>query len=102
MKLNKKTIPNVPGVYFFRDKRGRILYIGKAVNLRNRLKSYFPYRDSNPRIAKMLELAARVNWQETGSEIEALIVESRLIKKYHPLFNIMLRDDKQYFYVGFT
>lgn len=91
-----------PGVYFFRDKRGRILYIGKAANLRNRLKSYFDSRPKEPRIAKMISESARVSWQETGSEIEALILESQLIKRHKPPFNIMLRDDKQYFYVGFT
>src|SRR3990167_7345698 len=101
-KLNNKKIPTGPGVYFFRDKQRSILYIGKAVNLRNRLKSYFAKQPDNPRIAKLLEEAASVDWQITDSEIEALISESQLIKKYRPPFNIMLRDDKQYFYVGFT
>ena len=101
-KLNNKKIPTGPGVYFFRDKQRRILYIGKAVNLRNRLKSYFAKQPDNPRIAKLLEEATSVDWQITDSEIEALISESQLIKKYRPPFNIMLRDDKQYFYVGFT
>jgi excinuclease ABC subunit C len=95
-------IPSVPGVYFFRDKNGKVLYLGKAANLKNRLKSYFDKSRKNPRLQKMLETAENVDWQETGSEVEALILESQLIKKYRPPFNIMLRDDKQYFYVGFT
>jgi len=102
VRLSFRLIPLVSGVYFFKDRRGRILYIGKAVSLCNRLKSYFLYRGDDPRITKMLESADKVTWQETGSEIEALILESQLIKKYHPPFNVMLRDDKQYFYVGFT
>jgi excinuclease ABC subunit C len=100
--LEAKRAPTSSGVYFFRDKRGRILYIGKAANLRNRLKSYFDSRPKEPRIAQMLAISSRLVWRETDSEIEALILESQLIKKYHPQFNIMLRDDKQYFYVIFT
>ncbi len=88
-------------MYFFRDKSGKVLYLGKTVNLKNRIKSYFSGQ-KDPRISKMLEMAKDIDWQETGSEIEALILESQLIKKYRPPFNIMLRDDKQYFFVGFT
>lgn len=125
MKLELKQIPQESGIYFFLDSGraktfcygkkfarsdlpggksdlGRILYIGKAANLRSRLKSYFDSRPKNARIAKMLELANKVKWEQTDSEIEALILESQLIKKHKPAFNIMLRDDKQYFYVGFT
>ena len=69
--------------------------------MQNRIKSYFSGQ-KDPRISKMIEDAARVDWQETDSEIEALILESQLIKKYRPPFNIMLRDGKQYFYVVFT
>ncbi|MDO8669038.1 MAG: UvrB/UvrC motif-containing protein, partial [Candidatus Buchananbacteria bacterium] len=75
--------------------------IGKAVNLKNRLANYFKSQLGS-RTAKLMELATKIDWQETDSEIEALILESQLIKKHHPPFNVMLRDDKQYFYVGFT
>jgi excinuclease ABC subunit C len=102
MIQNVKKFPKNSGVYFFRDKNRRVLYIGKAANLKNRLNSYFNKNLDNPRLQKMLETAKGVDWQETGSEIEALILESQLIKKCRPPFNIMLRDDKQYFYVGFT
>ena len=95
-----KKIPSSPGVYFFKDRQDRILSIGKAVNLKNRLAAYRKAPD--PKMAKMLETATDLDWQETGSEIEALILESRLIKKHRPPFNIMLRDDKQYFFVGIT
>ncbi|MBI4160364.1 MAG: GIY-YIG nuclease family protein [Candidatus Yanofskybacteria bacterium] len=102
MIFDKKQFPANAGVYFFRNKNGQILYIGKAANLRNRLKSYFDSRSKDPRILKMLELAEKADWQETDSEIEALILESQLIKKHKPAFNVMLRDDKQYFYVEFS
>jgi excinuclease ABC subunit C len=93
--------PQTPGVYFFRGKNRRVLYIGKAANLKNRIRSYFSAQKDS-RISKMLESAASIDWQETGSEVEALILESQLIKKYRPQFNITLRDDKQYFFVGLT
>src|SRR3989344_5308206 len=102
MKIEPKTIPKISGVYFFRDKHGRILYIGKAIDLRSRIKSYFSNKPGNSRIAKLLELADKITWRETDSEVEALILESQLIKKHKPSFNVMLRDDKQYFHVGFT
>ncbi len=102
MIKNFKKFPKNSGVYFFRDKNRRVLYTGKAANLKNRLNSYFNKNLGNPRLHKMLETAKGVDWQETDSEIEALILESQLIKKYRPPFNVMLRDDKQYFFVGFT
>src|SRR3989344_1274634 len=111
------TIPDVPGVYFFhaprqaplrsgRDKRGKgsdILYIGKAANLRTRLRSYF--RDGaalEPAKRKMLKEATRVTWEVTDSPIAALILEAKLVKTKQPPYNVTLRDDKKYFYVGFT
>ncbi len=100
--LNPKQIPQESGVYFFKDDKGNILYIGKASNLRNRVSSYFKVSQTNSRIVKMLETSTNVTWQITASEIEALILESQLIKKNKPPFNVMLRDDKQYFYVVFT
>src|SRR3989344_3966488 len=102
MLKRPKIIPSFSGVYFFKDRRGRNMYIGKAANLKNRLSSYFRNTPRDPRLAKMLENAVKVDWQETPSEIEALILESQLIKKDRPAFNIVLRDDKQYFFVIFT
>src|SRR3989338_3004835 len=102
MRSLKQTIPKRCGVYFFRDKGGRILYIGKALNLRNRVSSYFKNNQTDTRVRNMVKIADRVTWQGSDSEIEALILESQLIKKHIPIFNIKLRDDKQYFYVAFT
>lgn len=97
---SKQKIPSSAGVYFFKTRKDLMLYIGKAANLKKRLAFYQKTADS--RIIKMLERAAKLDWQETNSEIEALILESQLIKKHRPTFNIMLRDDKQYFFVGIT
>lgn len=92
------TAPSTPGVYIFKDKRKRILYIGKAANLRARLKSY-----AQPGWKEdMLKEARLLAWEELSSDIEALIRESELVKKHRPKFNILLRDDKNYFYVAFT
>src|SRR3989338_8503302 len=85
------TIPTSSGVYFFLDSKGKRVYIGKAVNLRNRLRDH-----------KMLGKADSVDWQETSSEIEALILESQWIKKYKPKYNIAMRDDKNYAYILIT
>ena len=91
--------PTGPGVYMFTGGR-RKLYIGKASNLKARLSSYLKTTDQ--RILQMLSLATGVKTLETGSEIEALITESQYVKRYKPAFNIMLRDDKNFFYVDLT
>ncbi|OGZ45810.1 MAG: hypothetical protein A2756_02800 [Candidatus Ryanbacteria bacterium RIFCSPHIGHO2_01_FULL_48_27] len=96
-------VPSTPGVYFFKGARGQILYIGKAGNLKTRIRSYFAAsRDVGPAKERMLKEAVTLEWQELSSEIEALIEEARLIKKYRPRYNILMRDDKNYLYVGFT
>ncbi len=96
-----KPIPASPGVYFFLDNKKNYLYIGKASNLRNRLKSYLS-GPKDPRIQAMVAEASVLKWRILDSEIEALIEESVLIKEYRPRFNIMLRDDKQYFFILLT
>ncbi|MEK7194985.1 MAG: GIY-YIG nuclease family protein [Patescibacteria group bacterium] len=98
-KITSK-FPKNPGVYRFLDSRRKPIYIGKAANLKNRIISYARPIDS--RIANMVSDAKGLVFTETGSDIEALILESQLVKKYLPKFNIMLRDDKQYFFVAFT
>lgn len=94
------TFPKKPGIYRFLDSRRKPIYIGKASNLKNRITSYTRPMDS--RIAIIVSDAKSLVFTETGSDIEALILESQLVKKHLPKFNIMLRDDKQYFYVAFT
>ena len=98
-KLSKKA-PNSPGVYIFR--RGKIpIYVGKAENLRKRLSSYFR-KNAGQKVESLREEATRLEWVELSSDIEALIKESEFIKKYRPKYNILMRDDKNYFYVGFS
>jgi len=103
IKKKRAELPQRPGVYFFKAADGKILYIGKAGNLKARVNSYFAsYRDIGAAKEKMLRKAKILDWRETGSEIEALILEATLIKRYAPAYNILMRDDKNYTFVGFT
>ena len=97
-----RAAPKTAGIYIFR--RGSApLYIGKAANLRNRLGSYFAKTEGRaPKVERMLKEATRLETIETASEIEALIKEAAFIKKYRPKYNLLMRDDKSYFYVGIT
>lgn len=96
-------IPTQPGVYRFRDEYGRIIYVGKAKNLRNRLNSYFARVDSlSPKTYAMVHTAASVEWTVVASELESLQLEYTWIKEYKPKFNIAFRDDKSYPYLAVT
>ena len=99
LKKHIAGLPSGPGIYMFKDARKKDLYIGKATNLKGRVNSYLKTEDQ--KIRKMTELAQSLKFISTQSDIEALILESQLIKKFRPQFNIVMRDDKQYFYVGF-
>ncbi|MDO8600440.1 MAG: GIY-YIG nuclease family protein [bacterium] len=98
--VKPKHIPTISGVYFFKN-RERPIYIGKAGNLKKRLASYWR-RDAPPKTQQLVREAVSLSWQETDSEIEALILEAKLIKQHRPKYNILMRDDKNYFYVGIT
>jgi len=99
-KVKKLKIPKAPGCYQFIDKKGKIIYIGKAADLRSRVLSYWRKSSSHtPAKRAMLEQISQVKWIETDSEIEALLLEANLIKKYKPEFNILLRDDKRFIYI---
>ncbi len=90
-------IPATPGVYLMKDQNDQVIYVGKAVSLRNRVRSYFqPSSKHPPRIARMVEQVARVDFITTSSEVEALALECNLIKEHRPKYNVRLRDDKQY------
>ena len=92
LKISLKDFPKLPGVYFMRDKSGEILYIGKAKNLRERLSSYFRYNSElPPRISRLITSVASVDYEITGSELSALILESKLIKKHKPRFNSAMK-----------
>lgn len=94
---NPSIIPTTPGVYLYKDTRGKIIYVGKARNLRKRVLSYFrPKEQLTPKTAAMISHAAALETLNTTTEKEALLLEASLIKKHRPHYNIVLRDDKQY------
>src|SRR4051794_34125240 len=97
------TIPDAPGVYRFRDPTGRVIYVGKAKSLRNRLNSYFADTWSlHPRTQQMVTTAAAVDWVTVSSEVEALQLEFSWIKEFDPRFNVKYRDDKSYPFLAVT
>ncbi len=96
-------IPVSPGVYRFSDRHGRVLYIGKAKNLRARLANYFqPLRSIAPRTQRMLMLAARLDWTVVATDTEALVLEHTWITEFQPPFNVQFKDDKTYPYLAVT
>ena len=94
-------IPDAPGAYLFRDRHGRVNYVGKANSLRKRVSTYFT-RDLPPRTQAMVEASDGVEWIMVDSEVAALFLEFSLIKEHRPRFNIRLRDDKSYPYLAIT
>jgi excinuclease ABC subunit C len=97
------TIPDAPGSYQFKDANGRVIYVGKASSLRQRLSNYFADpRTLHPRTAQMVATAESVEWTTVRNEVEALMLEYSLIKTHDPRFNVRLRDDKSYPFLAVT
>ena len=97
VKEELKKLPNKPGVYIMHDADDTILYVGKAKNLHNRVRSYFKEKiGRGPQIDKMVSLIVRFEYIVTDSELEALVLENNLIKEYSPKYNTLLKDDKTY------
>jgi excinuclease ABC subunit C len=95
-----KNLPKTPGVYFYKDKSGEIIYIGKAAVLRNRVRQYFQKsRAFDPKTDALVAEIADVDWLELETEMDALFVEAEMIRRYMPKYNILLRDDKSFVYV---
>lgn len=94
-------MPETPGVYLMRDAKKRLLYIGKAANLRRRVQSYFT-RPHDARISKLVSLIRRIDHKRTETALEALILEAALIKKHQPPYNVQEKDDTSFLYVVFT
>jgi excinuclease ABC subunit C len=102
LKNKLKVLSKGPGAYLFRDENGRVIYVGKAVNLKNRVSSYFNQTEKDPKTTEMISHIKKLDTIECNSEFEALILESELVKRYKPKYNIKLKDDKSYVYIKIT
>ncbi|SEF59760.1 Excinuclease ABC subunit C [Caloramator fervidus] len=97
-----KNLPNSPGVYIMKDENGEIIYVGKAVSLKNRVRQYFQSKNHPPKVKVMVSQVKEFEYVLTDNELEALILECNLIKKHKPKYNILLKDDKHYPYIKVT
>ncbi len=103
IKENLKKLPDLPGVYMHKDKLGQVIYVGKAVSLRSRVRQYFgSYGKTTAKLRALVENIAEFEYITCASEMEALILENNLIKKHMPKYNVLLRDDKTYPYIELT
>jgi excinuclease ABC subunit C len=101
-QFDAKKIPTDPGCYIFRGEKNEILYVGKAKNLKNRVKSYFQTNKKSPKTTALVKKITQIETRIVASEMEALILENNLIKEYQPKYNILLRDDKNFLYLRIT
>jgi len=103
IKEELKKLPDSPGVYIHKDEFGQIIYVGKAISLRKRVSQYFmASKNHDSKTIDMVKHIAEFEYINCGSEMEALVLECNLIKKYKPKYNILLRDDKSYPYIKVT
>jgi excinuclease ABC subunit C len=104
LEATVRNLPTLPGCYLFYDRRGEVIYVGKAVNLRSRVRSYFSPNTwgAAPKTARLVKEIARIEVVVRGNELEALIQEAELIKTHRPRYNIRLKDDKRYPYLKVT
>ncbi|MBU4210155.1 GIY-YIG nuclease family protein [Patescibacteria group bacterium] len=104
--MNKKdtsSFPTSPGVYIFKNSKKEIIYIGKAINLKNRISQYFQKNNTlGPKTRQLISQISNISYKTVGSEIEALVLEANLIKKHKPKYNSQLKDDKNYIYIVIT
>ncbi|HXV50679.1 MAG TPA: GIY-YIG nuclease family protein, partial [Nitrosopumilaceae archaeon] len=99
--ISKINIPNHPGIYLMKDNAGKIIYIGKAKNLKNRVRSYF-LKNQNYKTQKLVENISDIEFVLTDNEREAFLLEANMIKRYRPIFNIELKDQQRYTYLRIT
>ncbi|OPY88149.1 MAG: UvrABC system protein C [Smithella sp. PtaU1.Bin162] len=100
LKEKMTSAPRSPGVYLMKDGRGKIIYVGKANDLKSRIASYFTGKDTRPMAPFLMSRVADIEFLTTSTEKEALILENNLIKKHHPRYNVILRDDKTYYHLS--
>ena len=101
LDVSKITIPSHPGIYMMKDESGKIIYIGKAKNLKNRVRSYFT-KNQNYKTQKLIKKIHDIEFILTDSESEAFLLEANMIKRYRPIFNIELKDQQRYTYLRIT
>ena len=99
LKAKLKTLPSAPGVYFHKNKDGEIIYVGKAAVLKNRVRQYFQNTEKDPKTTALVAEISDTDWIVVDTEMDALFLESEMIKRYMPKWNILLRDDKTVSYV---
>ena len=99
LKEKLKTLPAAPGVYFHKDETGEIIYVGKAAVLKNRVRQYFQNSVKDPKTQALVREIEMTDWIVVDTEMDALFLESEMIKRYMPKWNILLRDDKTVSYV---
>lgn len=97
-----KELPKTPGVYIYRNKAAKVIYVGKAINLKNRVISYFQNKDLDAKTTELVKNIENLEWLNVESEFEALMLEAELIKRYRPKYNIDWKDDKNYAYIKFS
>jgi excinuclease ABC subunit C len=100
--IKHRSLPDAPGVYFYYNKAGNLLYVGKATSLKRRVGSYFASKRLDPRIEEMVSQIAKIDYTETPSVLEALVLEANQIKAKKPKYNILERDDKSFLYLCIT
>lgn len=100
--LNIESFPNLPGCYLYKDKKEKVIYVGKAKNLKKRISNYFTKKDLDSKTKSLVSNISKIDFIITNSEIEAFLLEDSLIKKYKPKYNINLKDSKSYSYLAFT
>ena len=97
LEMKVKNLPDSPGVYLFKNKEGKIIYIGKAKSLKNRVRTYFQSNGNHDlKTSRLVTMVADFDLMVTDSEIEALILEANLVKEHKPRYNINLKDDKHF------
>jgi len=101
-EFKSSEIPTDPGVYLYRDEVGEILYVGKAKNLRSRVKSYFSIADKPAKTRQLVSRIRSIDWVVVNNEVEALLLENKLIKQHSPKYNINLKDAKTFAYIALT
>jgi excinuclease ABC subunit C len=101
-EFKSSDIPTNPGVYLYRDETGEILYVGKAKSLRSRVKSYFSTIDQPIKTRQLISRIRNIDWIVVNSEVEALLLENKLVKQHTPKYNVNLKDAKTFAYISLT